>query len=127
MVDEVLAAITILEQNHHERGWPGELAGNPLDWFPVLRQLKPQADPNAEKAYAILRQVDAKLSARARKSWRWRQLYLRALLDAELKANGGSPNIPCKQAFAELIEIYRDPECQRLCSAPPIFGRGKVD
>lgn len=33
-------------------------------------------------------------------------LYLRALLDAELKANGGAPNARCKEAFAELIQIY---------------------
>jgi hypothetical protein len=29
-----------------------------------------------------------------------------ALLDSELKTNGGSPNDLCNEAFAELIEIY---------------------
>ena len=47
-----------------------------------------------------------KLTPQARQSWRWRQLYLRALLDAELKANGGKPNARCNEAFAELIKIY---------------------
>jgi hypothetical protein len=50
--------------------------------------------------------VDKKLSPQTRNSWRWRILYLRALLDAELKTNGGKPNEQCNQAFAELIEIY---------------------
>ena len=44
--------------------------------------------------------------ASAHASWRWRHLYLRALLDAELKANGGTPNDACYEAFAELIDIY---------------------
>jgi len=33
-------------------------------------------------------------------------LFLRALLDAELKGNGGKPNERCNEAFAELIRIY---------------------
>ncbi len=36
----------------------------------------------------------------------YRLLYLRTLLDAELKANGGTPNDRCQKAFAELIDIY---------------------
>ena len=49
--------------------------------------MKPQADPGAEQAYEIVQRVDEKLSSQARRSWRWRLLYLRALLDAELKGN----------------------------------------
>ena len=32
--------------------------------------------------------------------------YNRALLDAELKGNGGKPNGRCHEAFAELIRIF---------------------
>ena len=64
------------------------------------------ADPGAEEAYATMKRVDERLAPWARTSWRWRQLYLRALLDAELKTNGGKPNDLCNRAFAELIEIY---------------------
>jgi hypothetical protein len=107
VVDEVVKVVATLEQNHHWRWWPGELEGVKLDldWFPSRGTL-PQADPGAEEAYATMIQVDAKLSPQARQSWRWRVLYLRALLDAELKANGGKPNDRCKEAFAELIRIY---------------------
>jgi len=99
--------VATLEQNHHWRWWPGELEGVKLDldWFPSRGAL-PQADPGAEEAYATVKQVDAKLSPQARRSWRWRVLYLPALLDAELKANGGKPNERCQEAFAELIKIY---------------------
>lgn len=107
VVDEILQVVSTLEQNHHWRWWPGELEGVALaqDWFPS-RGSPPQPDPGAERAYEIVRRVDDELSPRARGNWRWRILYLRALLDAELKANGGRPNERCHAAFSELIEIY---------------------
>jgi len=107
VADEVAQVVATLEQNHHWRWWPGELEGVKLDldWFPS-RGAQPQADSGAEEAYQTVQRVDGKLSSQARQSWRWRQLYLRALLDAELKANGGRPNARCNDAFAELIRIY---------------------
>lgn len=107
VVEEVAGVVKTLEQNHHMRWWPGELEGVPLEmnWLPS-KGAKPQADSGAEQAYATMQQVDARLTPQARSSWRWRQLYLRTLLDSELKSNGGSPNKLCNAAFAELIQIY---------------------
>ena len=104
---DVAGVIKTLEQNHHWRWWPGELEGVKLDlnWFPS-RGAKPQADPGAEEAYAAMQRIDGLLTPQAKKAWRWRQLYLRALLDSELKTNGGKPNERCNEAFAELIKIY---------------------
>jgi hypothetical protein len=103
----VVRVIATLEQNHHMRWWPGKLAGVKLDldWFPS-RGAPLQADPGAEEAYGTVQRIDERLSQQARRTWRWRLLYLRALLDAELKANGGVPNARCDAAFAELIQIY---------------------
>ncbi len=67
---------------------------------------KPQADPGAEAAWATVQRVDKELPNWARTSWRWRIIYLRALLDAELKASGNQPNDWCNTVFAELIRIY---------------------
>ena len=91
-MDEVGKVIATLEQNHHFRWWPGELEGVKLqyDWFPS-RNAKPQADPGAEEAYAAVKRVDAELPLWARTSWRWRILYLRALLDSELKRSPLKP------------------------------------
>jgi hypothetical protein len=107
VVDDVLSIVATLEQNHHMRWWPGELEGVKLemDWFPS-RGTQPQPDPNAEEAFETAKRVDAKLTPAARQAWRWRQVYLRALLDAELKRNHGSPTKACQEAFAELIRIY---------------------
>jgi hypothetical protein len=107
VVADVAGVIKTLEQNHHMRWWPGLHDGVPLEmnWFPS-KGAKPQADPSAEEAYATMQKVDARLTPQARNSWRWRQLYLRTLLDSELKTNGGKPNDTCNEAFAELIKIY---------------------
>lgn len=107
VVEEGQKVIGILEQNHHYRWWPGELAGVKLqyDWFPS-RGVKPQADPGAVEAYATVKRMEESLAPWARNSWRWRVLYLRALLDSDLKTNGGKPTPACEQAFRELIKIY---------------------
>ena len=105
--DEIAKVVATLEQNHHWRWWPGELDGVKLqlDWFPS-RGAQPRPDPGAEQAYATMQRLAPTLMPQARTAWRWRLLYLRALLDAELKANGGKPNERCQQAFAELNTIY---------------------
>ena len=106
-VDAVVEVVGTLERNHHWRWWPGELEGVKLgmDWFPS-KGAKPQADPGAEEAYATMQRINGFLTPQGKRAWRWRQLYLRALLDAELKANGGKPNPRCNEAFAELIKLY---------------------
>ena len=107
VVADAAGVIKTLEQNHHMRWWPGKLEGVPLEmnWFPS-KGAKPQADQGAEEAYAAMQRIDGLLTPQAKNAWRWRQLYLRALLDSELKTNGGKPNVRCNEAFAELIKIY---------------------
>lgn len=118
---EALGVIRTLEQNHHWRYWPGELEGVKLgmNWFPS-RDAKPQADPGAEEAYAAVKKADAQLPAWARNSWRWRILYIRAMLDSELKTNGGKPNEICMAGFRELMEIYHVTDKTDPCMKPPI-------
>jgi hypothetical protein len=103
------------------RWWPGELEGIKLtqDWFPSRGEL-PHNDPEALEAYNLIRQADAQLPDRARKSWRWRILYIRAMLDAELKMNGGSPNLECIKGFKELMCIYHTTEKSDPVIKPPI-------
>ena len=120
-IDSILKVIKILEQNHHFRWWPGELdeVKLTLDWFPS-KGTKPQADLGAEDAYNIVKQADAKMPAWARKFWRWRILYIRTMLDAELKANGGSPNQACIEGFKELMKLYHVNEKTDPVLRPPI-------
>ena len=125
-VEDILKVIATLEQNHHWRWWPGKLEGVKLelDWFPSKGAL-PQDDPGAEEAYETVKRVDAKLQPWARRAWRWRILFLRVLLDAELKAEGGVPNDRCRDAFAELIEIYSAQYANPVVR-PPLLLRNRM-
>lgn len=95
--DSVVNLLRLLESNHRlrlERTPQGEdvwIAGE---------------DPGAEEAHELAMRINEKMSERTRKSWRWRIIFLRALLDAELKSNGGKPNEACSRAFKELTRIY---------------------
>jgi hypothetical protein len=117
--------IHILEQNHHWRWWPDMLKDIKLtlDWFPC-KGAKLQEDPGAEQAYAIMQTVDRKLPSRAKSSWRWRTLYIRTMLDAELKANRGYPNEKCNEGFRELAKIYHTSSKTDPCLRPPVIGAG---
>ncbi len=117
----VREAILTLERNHHFRWWPGKLDGAKImmDWLPS-RGAAPQPDPGAEEAFAALRDANDGMPEWARRSWRWRIVYLRALLDAELKANGGSPTPACSEAFQELNRLYAVGERTDTVVRPPL-------
>lgn len=86
VVDSVLEAIRLLEKNFPRSTW--EKAG-------------------VERAYELIRQADRQLSERARASWRWRILYLRAVIDFELISRPDQPHSDrCDEAFEELTAIY---------------------
>jgi len=123
VVDDALEVITTLENNHHWRWWPEKLKGVKLtmNWFPS-RNAKPQADLGAEEAYASVRQVDTELPGWARESWRWRILFIRTMLDAELKRNGGSPTQACEEGFRELMNLYHVTEDTDPVVRPPASG-----
>ncbi len=100
VVDDVMRVFTILEQNHSAIGASNIVIGTLLD---KPQEMKPN---QSEEAYKMVESIDAKLTPQARQAWRWRQLYLRALIDTELTKNRNVPNDRCKEAFVELIEIY---------------------
>jgi len=58
------------------------------------------------EAWNLIRQADRQLSPRARASWRWQILYLRALIDDELVKNDYRVSPRCEQALENLTKIY---------------------
>ncbi len=119
--DPLLKVISVLEKNHHYRWWPGKLEGVKLlmDWFPS-KNTPQQEDPGAEEAYDTVKRMDENLPAWAKDSWRWRILYLRTMLDAELKMNSGVPNERALQGFEELMKIYHTTKNTDPVVKPPI-------
>ena len=60
----------------------------------------------AEMEWPLVQQIEKRMTSYARKEWRWRLVYLRAMIDAELTANQCNLTDRCYQAFAELTKIY---------------------
>ncbi|MHB9130242.1 MAG: hypothetical protein ACYDBB_04010 [Armatimonadota bacterium] len=85
VVEVVAEAIAMLERNYPRAEWTLE---------------------NAERAWTLLQHADTQLPERVRQSWRWRILYLRALIDYELLTHDGAVSDRCDQAYEELIRIF---------------------
>ena len=97
VVDEVLEAITCLERSYPFATWQEE---------------------DVDRAYALLKQADAQLPAWTRAAWRWRILYLRALIDVELMHHEQKVTDRCDEAYEELIRIFHL-EDGWFCVTPP--------
>jgi hypothetical protein len=105
---EMMKVVETLERNHHYRWWPGanrnyNFPGHELWWKPGAGA---QKDKGTAEAYAIVESVLPQLSAYSKNSWRWRILYLRALLDEEFRQNENQPSERAKAAIQELTKIY---------------------
>ncbi len=62
VADDVVKVVEVFEKNHR-RG---------------------QIGPSAQEAFERVKRIEAKLAPQAREAWRWRIVYLRALIDCEL-------------------------------------------
>jgi hypothetical protein len=102
VADDILAAIEVLESDHERRGGvPARLEG-------------------AGRAFDLIRTAEARLTSQARSGWRWRLLYLRALMDYELARNGKRFEGPIlRDAVEELGRIYHVSGRTRGCVRPP--------
>ena len=112
---DVVRAVEILEENHqhllmcvtggeeqfHENVIKAGAPDRPYEF-----RVKTGALSRAEECLDILEAVDRALSQRARTSWRWRLLLVRARLDVELKRNDTLPNPNCEPFFRELRTLY---------------------
>jgi hypothetical protein len=110
VADDVVRAVTILEANGRrvlvdQEAQRYELRedaeGRPRG---VVRLAQP--DAGAQRCYELLAAADGKLTEYARRSWRWRILLLRAMIDKELAAHNGLLTAECERATRELEAIY---------------------
>jgi hypothetical protein len=98
VVNDVVAALEIFEQNHHREN----------------------IQPSAGKAYELIQAAEKKLSPQIRRSWRWRIVALRALIDQELlKRHGKLEGKTLKEAFDELTAIYHAEHAHSMPIRPP--------
>lgn len=86
VVEPLLEAIRLMEASYPRATW------QPAD---------------VERVYELIMATDRQLPERARSAWRWRILYLRAVIDYELITHPDQPHSDrCDEAFEELTRIY---------------------
>ena len=116
VVGPVIRALDIMERN---------LERSREDKDGVTRFIMKHTD-GAEEAYRLICEADSKLPARVRSSWRWRVMYLRALIDSELVKHQFRVSRKCVATFQELTVIYHEQNADgRMC--PPNDVAGVVD
>lgn len=101
VVDTVVQAVGFLEQTWNQN------SGMPA----------PQRANLSDRALTLLLSVNGTLTPQAANAWRWRLLFLRALIDQTLGANGGKMSGPvlCK-AFAEVAAIQHIEDAYAGCA-----------
>ena len=145
VVDSVSKAIELLEQDHirsnngmlvkerkiHPSGnafLPGVyIEGTRIAFLksdkktPLSAEELAQLEKRSDKAFQLIEQADAQLTPHARANWRWRILYLRALIDRELvRTNGWFEGPVLQSAFAELTRIYHSENACIMVHVPRI-------
>ena len=111
VADEVVTVMLALEEslNHgldsatvlkvlKTGGWD-KVKGEPPSIYWLPKVVTPEHSANT------LRRVDSRLPKAARQAWRWRILFLRALLDEALHRSGGRPTRLSDDYFEELVQI----------------------
>ncbi len=105
---DVAEAVEIFEMNHR-RGRDARFDRAPVD---------------TERALELIEGADAKLTSQARQSWRWRLVYLRALIDHELYKTGSRlQGTTLRQAFDEIVRIYHAENVHTVRIAPPEMAK----
>jgi hypothetical protein len=103
VVDLVARVVEILESNH----------------------LRNAIGPSANESLRLMDEARGKLTPHALAGWRWRILYLRSVIDAEmLKTNGKLEGPVLKSAFDELTTIYRAEHSHSMPIHPPVVPGG---
>ncbi|MBR4940888.1 MAG: hypothetical protein IKZ19_02705, partial [Clostridia bacterium] len=110
-LDDFKRFLELLEENHPGVVWVERLNEHIMDLFeplgdkPVWKK-KGKVWGDTETPLALAKKLDALLPAWSKNSWRWRLLYLRAVIDFELAHNGGNTNAATEKAMLELVKIY---------------------
>ncbi len=76
--------------------------------------------PCAQEAFDRVKSIESMLTPQARAAWRWRIVYLRALIDCELlKTKGKLEGRNLRDAFHELTTIYHAENAHSMPIRPP--------
>ena len=108
LLDDFKRLVKLMETNHFGLVWAEDGDGK------ILCKLKNKPVwakagkvwQNTDEMLALAEKIDSRLPEWAKKCWRWRLFYLRAVIDFELSHNDNEPNDVTEKAMEELVEIY---------------------
>jgi hypothetical protein len=96
----------------------------------ILERNTTSINASTREAFALVRQIDAKLPVQARQTWRWRILYLRAQINQEMLERNPGKGLDSRgarldskvlqQAFRELTKIYHAENALEYMKPPVI-------
>ena len=85
--------------------------------------VRKEIGPSAEEAFELVKRMETELTPQARAAWRWRIVYLRALIDRELlRSHGKLEGKALQGAFRELTAIYHAEHAHSMPIRPPQIG-----
>ncbi|MCK4601212.1 MAG: hypothetical protein KAU28_02020, partial [Phycisphaerae bacterium] len=126
VADEITQAIEMMEASQ-QHGLKDNLNGQFWQKHDTVEDIDtaiyslPKAK-DSERYFGIVQAADAKLPARARQAWRWRILWLRAALDAELHRSQGKATKKSEEYFEELTNIYHAENGQAQITPPSLLA-----
>jgi hypothetical protein len=109
VVDGVVRAVEIMERNLERKR---EEKDGVVRW--VMKNTE-----GTEEALRLIGEAEKALTPRVRRSWRWRLLAVRALVDSELARNDFRVSTACDAAFRELTDLYHAQHARAML-APPV-------
>ena len=105
--DDMVEVVNIFEKNHFR-----ELS---------KKSFTDSITVSALRAFELVSKAEEKMTEQAKKSWRWRIFYLRALIDKEIYNHKGKlEGDTLKKAFEELTKIYYAENAFRWVKPPTI-------
>jgi hypothetical protein len=108
VVEPVSRAIVMLERNLPRR----------IVWDSGGFRILLEHSEDAAEAWQLIQQAEALLSPERRQCWRWRQIALRTLIDAELAASEGAGTAASEAAFEELTTLYHEQSGDHYVAPP---------
>lgn len=114
-LDDFKRLLELMENNHYGLIWLEKQEGS-MEIFDVMKNkpiwsLKGKTWEGTEEMLALAKKLDSLLPEWAKKSWRWRLFYLRAVIDFEFAHNCNETNEVTEKAMLEMVDIYHvDPK-----------------
>ncbi len=111
VVEDVLAAIAIMEKNHRHRAITSRETS-------FTERIESEVTESALECLHLLSTAEKVLPGERREQWRWKILKIRATIDAELYRGKGKPTRLLEDCFDQLRQLFYAESADGSCRIP---------